>query len=289
MKAKDPYQATTEMVGDDSADSVDVQPQAAQSEEQNLHLEFVDEALRLVERAEERGIKLRIIGSIAYRLICPEYLHLFEGMKRVLTDVDFAAEKSQNAEIREFMTAEGYEPDDGVYMASEGSRHIYLHPDTKLNVDVFADELYFCHRIPFQGRLDLESPTICTTDLLLEKMQIVEINLKDFKDTLVLMLAHPLSHQDSSERAIETDYIVDMMRRDWGFYYTFTTNLKRVPDYLSEFPSISQEDGDIVRERVNELLRCIEDAPKTMGWKVRAKIGTRRIWYQEVSEKSDQF
>lgn len=289
MKAKDSHHATTGMDRDGAIDSPDAEAQTAQSEDQNLHLEFVDEALRLVDKAEKRGIKLRIIGSIAYRLVCPGYLHLFEGMKRVLTDVDFAAEKSQNAEIREFLTSEGYEPDDGVYMASEGSRHIYLHPETKLNVDVFADELYFCHRIPFQGRLDLESPTICTTDLLLEKMQIVEINLKDFKDTLVLMLTHPLSHQESSERAIDTDYIVDMMRRDWGFYYTFTTNLIHVPDYLSEFPSISKEEGDIVRARVDELLRCIEDAPKTMGWKVRAKIGTRRIWYQEVSEKSDQF
>lgn len=289
MKAKDSHTTTAEGDRDDSTDRHEVVEQPIQSEDQNLNLEFVDEALRLVDEAEKRGIKLRIIGSIAYRLVCPEYLHLFEGMKRVLTDVDFAAEKSQNAEIREFLISEGYEPDDGVYMASEGSRHIYLHPETKLNVDVFADELYFCHRIPFQGRLDLESPTICTTDLLLEKMQIVEINLKDFKDTLVLMLTHPLSHQETSERAIDTDYIVDMMRRDWGFYYTFTTNLKRVPDYLSEFPSISKEEGDIVRARVDELHRCIEEAPKTMAWKLRAKVGTRRIWYQEVSEKSDQF
>lgn len=289
MKAKDSYHATAKANGNEPAGSQNVDVQTAPPEDQNLNLEFVDEALRLVDEAEKQGLKLRIIGSIAYRLVCPEYLHLFEGMKRVLTDVDFAAEKAQNAEIRKFLTAEGYEPDDGVYMASEGSRHIYVHPETKLNIDVFADELYFCHRIPFQGRLDIESPTICTTDLLLEKMQIVEINLKDFKDTLVLMLTHPLSHQERSERAIDTDYIVDMMRRDWGFYYTFTTNLKRVPDYLTEFPSISKDEGDIVRARVDELLRCIEDAPKTMGWKVRARIGTRRIWYQEVSEKADQF
>jgi hypothetical protein len=255
----------------------------------SLHLEFVDEALRLVSDAEKQGIKLRILGSIAYRLVCPTNLHLFQDMKRALTDVDFAAEKSQNKAIREFLVSEGYQPDDGVYMASEGRRHIYLHPETNLNVDVFADELYFCHRIPFKGRLDLETPTICTTDLLLEKMQIVEINLKDFKDTLVLMLEHPLSHQELGPRSIDTDYIVDIMRKDWGFYYTFTENLKRVPDYISEFPAITEQEGDVIRGRVAELLRRIEDAPKSMKWKMRAKVGTRRIWYQEVSEKSDQF
>ena len=254
-----------------------------------LNLEFVDEALNLVRDAEEKGIRLRILGSIAYRLQCPQNLHLFQDTKRVLTDVDFGAEKKQNKAIREFLTARGYVPDNGVYMASEGSRHIYLHKDTKLNVDVFADELDFCHKVPFKGRLGFDSPTICNTDLLLEKMQIVEINLKDFKDTIVLMLEHPLSHRKPGHKSIDTAYIVDMMRQDWGFYYTFTTNLKRVPDYLPEVPSMRAADAELIRSRIAELLQAIEDAPKTLGWKMRAAIGTRRRWYQEVSEKAAQY
>jgi hypothetical protein len=254
-----------------------------------LNLEFVDEALALVHDAEAQGIRLRILGSIAYRLQCPNNLHLFQDTKRVLTDVDFGAEKKQNRAIREFLIARGYVPDEGIYVASEGSRHAYLHKDTGLNVDVFADEFYFCHRIPFKDRLALDKPTICTTDLLLEKMQIVEINLKDFKDTIVLMLEHPLAHQESGPKSIDTAYIVDMMRQDWGFYYTFTTNLKRVPDYFTEFPSIGPKEHGVIRDRIEALLSAIETAPKTSGWKMRAKLGTRTRWYQEVSDKSEQF
>jgi hypothetical protein len=254
-----------------------------------LNLEFVDEALTLVRVAEAKGIRRRILGSIAYRLQCPQNLNLFQDTKRVLTDVDFGAERKQNRAIREFLMARGYVPDEGIYMASEGARHAYLHRETGLNVDVFADELYFCHRIPFKNRLDLDSPTICTTDLLLEKMQIVEINLKDFKDTIVLMLEHPLSHQQPGAKSIDVDYIIDMMRQDWGFYYTFTTNLKRVPEYLSEFSSIGDDQRSLIQDRINELLGAIETAPKTLGWKMRAKIGTRSRWYQEVSEKARQF
>ena len=69
-------------------------------------------------------------------------------------------------------------------------------------------------------------------------MQIVEINLKDFKDTVVLMLEHPLSNEQPGPKSIDVDYIIGMMRQDWGFYYTFTTNLKRVPEHFGEFPSI---------------------------------------------------
>ena len=254
-----------------------------------LNLEFVDEALNLVREAEAKGIRLRILGSIAYRLQCPNNLHLFQDTKRVLTDVDFGAERKQNRAIREFLMARGYVPDEGIYMASEGARHAYLHRQTGLNVDVFADELYFCHRIPFKGRLDLDSPTICTTDLLLEKMQIVEINLKDFKDTVVLMLEHPLSNEQKGPKSIDVDYIIGMMRQDWGFYYTFTTNLMRVPEHFSEFASIREDQRGVISGRITRLLEAIEAAPKTVGWKMRSKIGTRSRWYQEVSEKSEQY
>ena len=259
-------------------------------ENDELNLGFVDEALSLVHEASESGINLRILGSIAYRLQCPQHLHLFGEMQRVLTDVDFAAEKKQNQQIREFFLKRGYVPDEGVYMASEGSRHIYLHPETNLNVDVFSDELFFCHRIPFVGRLSLDSPTICTTDLLLEKMQIVEINLKDFKDTIVLLLEHALGTTGSNEeKAIDTDYIVDLMSSDWGFFYTFTTNLKRVKDYLGEFNTLTESNKDVIRSRIDELINMIDASPKSIKWKLRAAIGTKRIWYQEVSEKASQF
>lgn len=254
-----------------------------------MNLEYVDEALRLIREAEANGIRLRILGSVAYRLQCPRNIHLFENMARALTDVDLAAEKSQNRQIRDFMMAQGYAPDEGVYMMSEGSRHVYVHPETRLNVDVFADELYFCHPIPFKGRLTIDSPTISTTDLLLEKMQIVEINLKDFKDTLVLLLEHPLGGPRDSHKHIDVGYVCDLLSKDWGFYYTFKTNLGRVPEFIKEFPAIGQAEADVIRGRVAELLRRIEEAPKSLGWKLRAKIGTRRIWYQEVSAKSKQI
>jgi hypothetical protein len=79
------------------------------------------------------------------------------------------------------------------------------------------------------------------------------------------------------------------MRQDWGFYYTFTTNLNRVQDYFGEFPSIQAQQRSLVQERINSLLEAIETAPKTLGWKMRSKIGTRSLWYQEVSEKGRQY
>ena len=187
------------------------------------------------------------------------------------------------------MVAQGYEADDGMIVGTEGARHVYLHPETQLNVDVFTDELYFCHPIPFKGRLTLDYPTITTTDLLLEKMQIVQLNLKDIKDTLVLVLEHPIGQPSAGKENIDADYIIGIMSSDWGFYYTFTTNLRRVIDYLPDFPAIDETGAETIRTRIEGLINDIEEAPKSMKWKLRAKVGTRRRWYQEVSEKGEVF
>jgi hypothetical protein len=62
-----------------------------------------------------------------------------------------------------------------------------------------------------------------------------------------------------------------------------------VPEHFAEFPSIQPQQLATIGERIDELLRVLEAAPKTLGWKMRAKIGTRAKWYQEVSEKGRQF
>ncbi len=253
----------------------------------NLH--FVDEALRLVQEAETKGIQLRILGSIAYRLHSPKNLHLFAEMERELTDVDFGAYRKQSHAIRDFMIAQRYKANDGMFVGSEGARHIYRHPEWPLHVDVFTDELNYCHPIPFKGRLELDSPTISTTDLLLEKMQIVEINMKDLKDTMVLLLEHPIGDKAAGRESIDDDYICGIMSSDWGFFHTFTTNLGKVAEFIPQFPTITGAESDMIRGRIKQLIDRLEAAPKSIRWKLRAKVGTRARWYQEVSEKGEIF
>jgi hypothetical protein len=39
-----------------------------------------------------------------------------------------------------------------------------------------------------------------------------------------------------------------------------------------------------VQDRVAELRDVIERAPKTQRWKLRARVGNRVKWYEEVEE-----
>lgn len=250
---------------------------------------FVDEALRLVDGAEQRGVRLRILGSLAYRLHCPDYIEMFERMERDLTDIDFAAGRVQAREIRDFISSAGYVEDERVTMATEGSRYFFENPETHLGIDVFMDELYFCHPIPLRERLGLDNPTISLADLILEKMQIVEINLKDIKDTLVLLLEHDVGNATHGRETVDGAYIAAILSQDWGFYYTVTENLKKIGRFLPEFDTVSERHAEIITRRVDQLIAKIEEAPKSKRWKVRAKVGTRKRWYQEVNEKDTTF
>lgn len=250
---------------------------------------FVAEALRVVEEADGQGIRLRILGSLAYRLHCPENLELFTKMDRGLTDIDFAAERRQAREIKALISSKGYVEDSKITMATEGGRYYFEHPDSGLGVDVFMDELFFCHAIPFRNRLQLDKPTIPLADLVLEKMQIVEINLKDVKDTLVLLLEHDVGNGEHDAETVDGEYISGLLANDWGFYYTVMQNLKKVEGFIHEFDAISSHQGETIAKRIAQLVEMIESAPKTAKWKLRARIGTRRRWYQEVNEKGVTF
>jgi hypothetical protein len=251
------------------------------------HLEYVDRALELVERAREHGVELRILGSLAYRLHCPANLALFEEMQRDLTDVDLAARGEQRRAVRELLAELGYTIDQDMLVASEGKRYAFSDPGTAMAVDVFFDELFFCHRIPLRDRLDLDYPTITPTDLLLEKMQIVQLNPKDVKDSLVLLLEHPLAPDD--REGIDPSYVAKLLAGDWGFYYTVTGNLEKLRNQASEHGALGEGQWTTVEERITALEHAIEEEPKSAKWKLRARIGPRKRWYQEVAEKSATY
>jgi hypothetical protein len=249
------------------------------------NLEYVGRALELVEGARDREIELRILGSLAYRLHCPANLALFEQMKRDLTDVDLAARSDQRKAVRGYLEERGLVIDQDLLVTTEGKRYAFADPGSTMVVDVFFDELFFCHPIPLRDRLGLDYPTITPTDLLLEKTQIVEINPKDIKDSLVLLLEHPLGADGD---AIDSGYVARLLSGDWGFWYTVTRNLARLRGSLGD-GALTTEQAGVVGERIEQLEHAIEEEPKTTKWKLRARIGPRRRWYQEVAEKTETY
>jgi hypothetical protein len=244
---------------------------------------FLSSASRIIENARSRHITLRLLGSLAYRLHCPNYVSLLDEMLRVLTDLDFASERRFARQLQAMFVDLGYQQDSDMAMATGGARQYYKHPGTGLGVDIFMDKLDFCHPISFDGRLEIDSETIPLAELLLEKMQIVELNVKDVKDTIVLLLEHPVGTGDTE--TVNVDHIARILAADWGFHHTVTTNLNKVAEHVSDYEQVDGAEREVVLSRIDALLKRLESEPKSLGWKARARIGTRVRWYQQVEAK----
>jgi hypothetical protein len=244
--------------------------------------DFVKEAIRVADSAQQEGIVLRIMGACAIRIHCPGHIHLHDALQRELTDIDFVSYGKYNPKIPSLLIRLGYTADERILALYGERRHIYRDEVNTRTVDIFFDKLIMSHTIDYSGRLELDYPTVTPTDLLLQKVQIVRINEKDIKDSIILLLEHEVA--EAEEETISARYIARLFSRDWGFYYTATTNLKKIGEFLQGYESLSDENKKTVEERIDKLVTQIEKEPKSMGWKMRAKVGTKSKWYEDVDD-----
>jgi hypothetical protein len=236
---------------------------------------------RILAQSKKEGVTLRLLGALAFELRCQEFADLRLAMGRTLSDLDYLGLTTQWDKVVKLITSLGYSFDERRAMLHGHERLIFFHPDG-LRVDVFFDRLDMCHTIDLRQRLAVHDQTIPLADLLLEKLQIVQITEKDIIDIIILFLAHPV---EQNESGINAEYIAWRMAWDWGFYHTSLTNLQLVRDQqLPRFDLLSESQRTLVRARIEEMLQAIERVPKTVKWKLRSKVGTSVKWYKDVGD-----
>lgn len=242
-------------------------------------MSICDEALRIVETANEKGVTLRLLGAIAFRIHCPKSLKLFELSKRELSDIDILGYSKQFNKVIDVITALGYSL--MKHHIFSPNRLIFKGTEQNLKIDIFFDKLEMCHTIDFKYRLTIDYPTIPLAEMLLEKMQIVKLADKDLIDTTILLRDHEVREDDDD--AINCAYIADVLSHDWGFYYTVTNNLLSVRDnFLPTYSILPEKDKVMVKSRINAILSKMQEKPKSLNWKLRSIIGTRKKWYNDV-------
>jgi len=243
---------------------------------------FETELKQIIKASNDADIILRVIGSLAFQMHCPKYGYLQEAMGRAYTDIDFAAYRRQSKEIQGLMTSLGYSENREIFIVSEGERAIFVKPKVGLHVDVFYEKLDFCHIIRWEGRLEVDNPSIPLAEMLLEKMQIFQINEKDIIDTIILLLEHPLGDKDYE--TINIKHIAGLCSNDWGLWRTTTMNLEKVRLLIKDYAQLTVEQKERIETQVMTALEYINQEPKSLAWRLRARVGDRIKWYKDVDE-----
>jgi hypothetical protein len=228
---------------------------------------LLDAAQKLTSTGEERGIALRALGGVGVLLHCP--VALSNGPHRAFADLDVAVPRDAERKVPALFQAAGYEADRR-FNAAQGDRRMIFHGPVG-KVDVFVGVFEMCHRLDLSPRLPLERDTLTAADLLMTKLQVVEVNQKDVDDTALLLSEHEVREGPGDH--IDIAYLKTLVYDNWGLWRTATGTLELVAG--------RRED---VASRANEIADALRDAPKGKRFRMRARIGERKRWYELPDE-----
>jgi hypothetical protein len=105
----------------------------------------------------------------------------------------------------------------------------------------------------------------------------------------VLTLLKDLEVADAeAPGVIGLSYIASRCADDWGLYHDVERSLARAEAMVRDY-ALPEQDEERVRDGLARLRRALEDAPKSVRWKLRAKVGERRQWHNEVEEQGEEL
>jgi hypothetical protein len=241
----------------------------------------LDEALAIVRGASERGIPVRLVGGLAVRVLTPD----FPPRVRDALDLVLASVSSATAALTAFLGERGYVPDK-TFNALYGRKQLFFaHGGSGRALDVVVDRLEMSHTLEFKDRIERLPYTLDPLDILLSKLQIFELNDKDAQDVVYLLSAYPVGDSDQVG-TIDLRVFRQIVGEDWGWWRTVTMNLDRIGGLLEAererlVPPAASIDPV---KQLKALQQAAEEAPKSRRWKMRARLGERKRWYQIAEE-----
>ena len=241
----------------------------------------VEETRRILGAADDAGVVLRAIGGIAVALQAPSIGIL--SPTRTYHDVDLVG-RAPRAPIERLLTDLGYIASKR-FNTLNGSERLLFHDASGRRIDIFLDVLRMCHQLPFGDRLAVTSWTLPPADLLLSKLQIVELTDRDVDDIAALLVDHELTDGDAG---ISLERIEAVCGADWGWWKTVDGNLGRLIERWGAETDRSSSEGSLVLRtalaRAGSLRARLATISTTVSWRLRALVGDRMRWYEEPEE-----
>jgi Uncharacterised nucleotidyltransferase len=238
------------------------------------------EAQRLVDGLAERSCVARLLGGLA--IAEHRHAHLPAVLSRSYGDIDIVIPAGKPGPFKDAMADLGYTPNSRFNNLRGHKRMLYYDEPNGRQVDVFVSRFDMCHGLDFAGRLETGTRTLHPTDLLLTKLQVVQINRKDLVDALTVVLTHEVVDGGTGTDALELGRLTEITSSDWGWYTTLTDNLARIAPVAREL--LDPDAAGLVEARLARLDEGLRAAPKSLRWKTRAKVGRKVKWYELPEE-----
>lgn len=242
-------------------------------------IDTLDEGRRLVALLDASGVRARLLGGVGVAL--HGHGNAPVVTRREYADLDFVVRRRDGASFRRILEAAGYEPNQR-FNALHGHRRLLYYDGNGRQIDAFLGDFAMCHALDLDDRLPVDGYSIAPADLLLTKLQIVQINDKDLLDVLALMADHAVG--DDPAEKIERARVAVVLGRDWGWHTTVTDNLVRVAERIEGLADLPDDARSRSRAAIADLITLAASAPKSIRWRARARMGRRMPWYELPEE-----
>jgi len=90
----------------------------------------------------------------------------------------------------------------------------------------------------------------------------------------------PLGEEDKPG-VVNVKYIAELCSKDRGLYKDVVTNIDKCLNWMNHY-NLTLEEAERIRERLNQIKQTVQKTPKTLKWKLRAKIGERKAWSRTI-------
>ena len=264
-----------------------------------LHSVLMGEARTIVDAGNERGVVLRLTGGLAVR----HYAIDLEFAEREYSDIDLIGLKRQVVAIGDAFRDLGYVENRHVAMATGNGQLQFFVPEHGAagetaaddglpvlldvppsdHVDVFLDAMRMDHQVDFRDRLEINTYAIDPADLFLSKLQIVNLNEKDVHDAITLIKDVYVDFQPHPG-VLDLHHVAEVCSADWGLYIDVMNNIDTVIEHVADY-DLGPRDAARVRRTLELAQDMITEQAKTLRWRLRARIGKRVRWYDEVEEQ----
>jgi hypothetical protein len=239
--------------------------------------DLVVEAQRVVEQAQRGGLALRVTGGVGIAIHCPSTRR--PPLARAYADIDVVGRGRERREIAALLVELGYTPEERFNAMHGATRLLFFDEHNARQLDVFLDRVEMCHTLDLRDRLLPGMVTLPVADLLAMKLQIIETNEKDLLDATAVFADHQLTED---EAGINVAYLASLAAADWGLWRTLTMIAERVADHAATLDG--PVPAGLVGERIAAFVARLEQEPKTRSWRMRARIGERKRWYELPEE-----
>ncbi|MEM0134761.1 MAG: hypothetical protein QXU18_05960 [Thermoplasmatales archaeon] len=246
---------------------------------QSLEVQKCDDCQCIISKAREIGAHIQLIGGWAIFYRTPQNHYSF--LQRKYADIDIVGKGKEKKKIYQTLQSCGYQADD-LFNGLYGDTRLLFRKGSQ-QLDIFLDKFEMCHSIDLSLSLNFSDETIGLGELLFTKLQIFEMNEKDMKDIVRLLLYADIDERDQRGYSAR-NFIVKLCSEDWGPYKTLTSNLIKVGNFVQTL-ELSSEDSKLVQEKILGLLDDIEHSDKSLKWKMRSRIGEKVRWYELPEEK----